>query len=78
MLQKEQIGEHIMVNEQESTTHSIRSLPLRQRVFVGLLFLLALVLSVLIVRYVDPSTAVVYRGPGDQEPVTSLEPVVLG
>jgi hypothetical protein len=67
-----------MVNQQESTSHSIRTLPLRQRVFVGFLFLLALILSVLILRYVDPSTAVIHPGSVDHQPLTSLQPVVLG
>jgi hypothetical protein len=67
-----------MVNQQASTSHSIRSLPLRQRVFLGFLFLLALILSVVIVCYVDPSTAVVHHALIDHQPLTCLQSVMLG
>jgi hypothetical protein len=67
-----------MVNRQESIPRLIFSLPIRQRVFVGLLFLLALIVSVITVCYVDPATAAMHRGSVDPQPLASLGSVVLG
>lgn len=67
-----------MANRQESIPRLIRSLPIRQQVFVGFLFLLALVLSFLVVRYIDPSPTMVHQGSVDRQPLTFLRSVVLG
>lgn len=66
------------MNDRQSIAHSICSLPLRQKVFIGFLFLLALGLSVLMLRYVDPLAAEVHSGSGNLGLVTSQQSAMPG
>jgi len=68
------------MNSNAETPHaqpSLRSLTLRQRIFVGALLLLGFMLSWLIVGYVDPSVAVTNHTSIETIGVLSERPATL-